>query len=121
MQKSGVFGLLDDDPATVLVVDDEEPIRKVLASLLTPRGYIVEQAASVEEARTQLPRMSPDVVVLDLHMAGMSGHDLLREIRATPATRLLPVIMLTGTPTGEDRLRAIEGGVTDFIAKPFAP
>jgi putative two-component system response regulator len=119
MRESGVFRLLEATPATVLVVDDDEPIRKLLASLLTPRGYIVEQAASAEEAHEKLPRVVPDLVVLDLHMTGLSGHDLLREIRSTPATRLLPVIMLTGTPTGQDKLKAIEGGVTDFIAKPF--
>jgi len=121
MRESGVFRLLEQNPAKVLVVDDEEPIRKLLSSLLLPRGYLVAQAASVEEAQEKLSSLAPDLVVLDVHMTGLSGHDLLRQIRETPATRLLPVIMLTGTPTGADRLRAIEGGVTDFIAKPFAP
>lgn len=120
MRESGVFGLLEESPATVLVVDDEEPIRRLLSSLLKPHGYVVHEATSAEEAHEKLPHIASDVVVLDIHMDGLSGHDLLRMIRETPATRLLPVVMLTGTPTGVERLRAIEGGVTDFIAKPFS-
>lgn len=120
MRESGVFRLFEGRPVKILVVDDEEPVRKLLASLLKPRGYVVEQAASAEEARERLPHLAPDLVVLDIHMTGLSGHDLLKQIRESPVTRLLPVIMLTGAPTGADRLRAIEGGVTDFIAKPFA-
>lgn len=113
--------LLERFPATVLVVDDEEPVRRLLRSLLERNGFRVREAASVAEAEEVLPRLTPDVVILDVNMPGRSGHDLLRKLRSTPATRLLPVVMLTGAATRERRLAAYEEGVTDFISKPFSP
>ena len=63
----------------------------------------------------------PDLVLLDLLLPDLSGHKVLEDIRADPATRLLPVIMLTGHATREEKIRAIREGVTDFLAKPFSP
>jgi putative two-component system response regulator len=63
----------------------------------------------------------PDLVLLDLHLPDRSGHDVLEEIRAEPATRLLPVVMLTGNASPAEKIRAQAEGVTDFISKPFSP
>jgi putative two-component system response regulator len=104
----------------VLVVDDEAQIRGLLTALLKPQGYVVQTAASAEEAQERLKTLRPDVILLDLHLPGKSGQDILAQLRADPVTRLLPIIMVTGEATGENRLRAIAGGVTDFVAKPFA-
>jgi putative two-component system response regulator len=119
---SGTFpiGVLEDSPGSVLIVDDEAQVRGLLVALLKPRGYITRTAASAEEAQELLRDFLPDVLLLDLHLPGRSGQDVLTELRSNPATRLLPVIMITGGATGEERLRAMAGGVTDFVAKPFA-
>jgi putative two-component system response regulator len=113
--------LLGRLPAAILVVDDEDSVRRMLKGLLQPEGFKVKEARSAEEAEEMLPRVAPDVVILDVNMPGKSGHDVLRRLRSDPATRLLPVIMLTGSPTRDSRLTAIEEGVTDFISKPFSP
>jgi putative two-component system response regulator len=112
--------MLEDSSGSVLVVDDEAQIRGLLVALLKPQGYLVQTAASAEEAQERLKTLRPDVILLDLHLPGKSGQDVLAQLRADPVTRLLPIIMVTGEATGEDRLRAIAGGVTDFVAKPFA-
>lgn len=119
---SGTFpiGMLEDSPGSVLVVDDDAQVRGLLVALLKPRGYVMATAASAEEAQQQLKKFQPDVILLDLHLPGRSGQDVLTQLRSDPVTRLLPVIMITGAATGEDRLRAMAGGVTDFVAKPFA-
>jgi len=119
---SGTFpiGMLEDSPGSVLVVDDDAQVRGLLVALLKPRGYVMATAASAEEAQQQLKKFQPDVILLDLHLPGKSGQDVLTQLRSDPVTRLLPVIMITGGATGEDRLRAMAGGVTDFVAKPFA-
>lgn len=120
---SGTFsaGLLEETPGSVLVVDDDAQVRGLLVALLKPRGYVTRTAGSAEEAQEQLKGFRPDVILLDLHLPGRSGQDVLAELRADPVTRLLPVIMITGGATGEERLRAMAGGVTDFLAKPWAP
>jgi putative two-component system response regulator len=118
---SGVFALVPDraHPGTVLVVDDEDLVRGLLVALLRPRGYRVETAASAEEAQERLKTLRPDVILLDLHLPGRSGQDVLAELRGDPLTRLLPIVMITGGATDEERLCAMAEGVTDFVAKPF--
>jgi putative two-component system response regulator len=84
-------------------------------------GHEVVEAGSAEEALEKLLARAPDLVLVDMQLPGKSGHDLLTEIRADPRTRLVPVVMITGAGTHERKLKAIEAGVTDFIAKPFSP
>jgi putative two-component system response regulator len=111
-----------DSPAPrVLVVDDDREIRRILRQLLAPAGYVVEEFATGNEALDRIQSDSPDLVLLDLRLPDRDGHDVLAAIRADPATRLLPVVMLTGFATAAERLRAQTGGVTDFLAKPFSP
>lgn len=119
---SGIFpiGMLEESPGSVLIVDDDTQVRGVLVALLKPRGYVTRTAASAEEAQQQLRTFRPDILLLDLHLPGKSGQEVLAELRADTVTRLLPVIMITGGATGEEKLRAMAGGVTDFVAKPFA-
>ena len=105
---------------TVLVVDDDEQIRRLIVRLLLPMGHRILEAGSAEEAHEML-EAAPDLVLLDMQLPGKSGHELLAEIRANSLTRLVPVIMITGAATHERKLKAIEAGVTDFLAKPFSP
>lgn len=111
--------LFSDQPAHVLVVDDERPIRALLRTLLGAQGHRVSEAVDGRQGLEALVADPPDIVLLDLQMPDMSGLDVLRAIRADAKTRLLPVVMLTGAGTPAEKLRAIGEGVTDFVAKPF--
>ena len=106
---------------TILVIDDDEQIRGLIVRLLRPMGHEVIEAGSAEEAQEKLRAAAPDLVLVDMQLPGRSGHELLSEIRSDPRTRLVPVVMITGAATHERKLKAIEAGVTDFIAKPFSP
>ena len=105
----------------VLVIDDDEQIRRLIVRLLRPMGHVLEEAATAEEGLEKLRAAPPDLVLLDMQLPGRSGHEVLAEIRADPRTRLIPVVMITGAGTQERKLKAIEAGVTDFIGKPFSP
>ena len=104
----------------VVVVDDDEVVRGLLDRLLTPAGYTVEQFATAEPALERIRSEAPDLVLLDLNLPDVSGHHVLEAIRSDPATRLLPVVMITGMATSAEKLRAQAAGVTDFIPKPFS-
>jgi putative two-component system response regulator len=104
----------------LLVVDDDDQIRRLLTQLLKPHGYTVETVSSAEEALEKLMETPPDLVLLDVQLPGRSGHDVLEAIRHDSRTRLLPVVMLTGAATSEEKLKAIRAGVTDFMPKPFS-
>jgi putative two-component system response regulator len=105
----------------VLVIDDDEQIRRLIVRLLQPMGHALEEAATAEEGLEKLRAAPPDLVLLDMQLPGRSGHEVLEEIRADPRTRLIPVVMITGAATQERKLKAIEAGVTDFLSKPFSP
>ena len=104
----------------VLLVDDEPHVPLLVRPLLEQLGVTVHTARSLAEARQALARQAPDGVLLDLHLPDGSGLDLLRELRAAPRTRALPVLVITGE--GDDRvLHEVEriGGL--ILAKPFSP
>ena len=111
----------DPNAPRILVVDDDEEIRSVLRGLLSPAGYSVEEVGTAGAALEQIRLNPPDLVLLDLRLPDRTGHDVLEAIRADPATRLLPVVMITGYATSAERARAQAEGVTDFIPKPFSP
>jgi putative two-component system response regulator len=104
-----------------VIVDDDPGVRNLLRTLLKSRGYGVEEFGAAEPALERIRNDPPDLVFLDLQLPDRSGHSVLEEIRSRPATRLLPVVMLTGFATSEQKVRAFELGVTDFLAKPFSP
>jgi putative two-component system response regulator len=113
--------LLDVALPRVFVIEDDAAIRRLLERLLTPAGYSVEQFATAKPALESVRTNPPDLVLLDLQLPDLSGHEVLEAIRSDPATRLLPVVMMTGMATTAEKLRAQAAGVTDFIAKPFSP
>jgi putative two-component system response regulator len=104
----------------IFIVDDDPEIRKLLKRLLTPAGYSVEEFGLGDPALERIRTDPPDLVLLDLNLPDRLGHDVLDEIRSDPATRLLPVVMLTGQATREEKIRATRAGVSDFLAKPFS-
>jgi adenylate cyclase len=107
-----------DTPVTALAVDDEPANLRLLDAVLTPRGYRVLTAPSGAEALALLETEDVDLVLLDIVMPGMDGHEVCRRIRATPATEFLPVVMITASGS-EQRLAALESGADDFVTKPF--
>ena len=109
---------MSEPQATILVVDDLPANIKVLDAVLTPRGYRVIPAGSGTEALATVHTARPDLVLLDLLMPGMDGHAVCRRLREEPATRVLPVIMITAS-SDADKVRALEAGADDFVAKPF--
>ncbi len=106
------------DPATVLAVDDQPQNLRLLEAVLSPRGYRVLQASSGEEALDLVATEDVDLVLLDVVMPGMDGHEVCRRIRAHEDTAFLPVVMITASG-GQERLKALESGADDFVAKPF--
>ena len=104
-------------PPRVLIVDDTPHNIRLLDAILSPRGYQVLTASSGAEALEVVARERPDLVLLDILMPGMDGHEVCRRLRADPATHLLPVVMVTASGE-QEKVRAIESGADDFITKP---
>jgi class 3 adenylate cyclase len=103
----------------ILAVDDNPQNVKLLEQVLRSSGYEVESALSGAEALAKLESTQPDLVLLDVVMPGMSGYEVCRAIRASPATALLPVVMVTALDPAEERVKGIEAGADDFLSKPI--
>jgi DNA-binding response OmpR family regulator len=104
--------------ATVLVVEDEPKLRDPVRSYLERAGFTVLSTGSGAEAITMASGALPDLVVLDLGLPDVPGETVARELRAVAAT---PILMLTAKTTEEDRIRGLELGTDDYVAKPFSP
>ncbi len=107
------------DPARILVVDDTAANVKLLADVLTARGYAVTTASSGKEALDKVATDNPDLVLLDVVMPEMSGYEVCKAIRNDPATALLPVVMVTALDPAQERVKGIEAGADDFLTKPI--
>jgi len=102
----------------VLVVDDESQCSRLLVKLLTPEFH-VEVAGDGEVALDAIRLAPPDIVLLDVGLPGMNGIEVCRTVKRAAATRLIPVVLLTGTGGREHRLAGIDAGADDFLEKPF--
>ncbi|HSM16523.1 MAG TPA: type II/IV secretion system protein [Gemmatimonadales bacterium] len=129
---SEAFELIDEevDPAaagdgtgakgiTVLLVDDEDQLRRVMKDLLEREGYTIAEAADGVEALDQADRHAPDVIVLDLNLPTLDGYSVLSQLRSRPATREVPIIVLTAKGDEDNEVRVFELGADDFLTKPF--
>jgi CheY-like chemotaxis protein len=101
----------------ILVVDDDAPILLLMRSLLREYGFEPVEAASGEQAIEQARARTPDLVLLDRNMPGMSGDEVLRALRAEPAFGSVPVLILSGEPIEPDELQRL--GATAAVLKPF--
>jgi two-component system KDP operon response regulator KdpE len=102
--------------ATILIVDDEPQIRRVMRTTLTSHGYSVVEASSGEEALEKLRAERPDLIILDVNMPGISGLETCAEIRTSSD---VPIIMLTIRNSERDKVQALDAGADDYVVKPF--
>jgi type II secretory ATPase GspE/PulE/Tfp pilus assembly ATPase PilB-like protein/CheY-like chemotaxis protein len=105
--------------AKVLLVEDEEQLRRVMKDLLEREGYIVTEARDGVQALDQVDRHAPDIIVLDLNLPGLDGYSVLQQLRSRPATQGIPVMVLTAKGDEDNEVRVFELGADDFITKPF--
>ena len=103
----------------VLLVDDEDSLRKVMKDLLERDGYVVTEARDGVQALDQVDRVGPDIIVLDLNLPGLDGYGVLSHLRSRPATANIPVIVLTAKGDEDNEVRVFELGADDFLTKPF--
>ncbi len=103
----------------ILIVDDNLDNLVLTAELLRTRGYDALTASSAEAAQEMIHRDPPDLVLLDVILPGRSGYELCRELTDDPATRLIPVVIITGLSDREDRVRGLEAGADEFLSKPI--
>lgn len=110
-----------DSTPTILVADDEEDLRELVAYRLTRSGYNVIGAEDGQEAFELAAERTPDLMILDVMMPKLDGYELTRRVRAEAALRSIPVILLTARSQESDIDRGFEVGADDYLKKPFNP
>ncbi len=103
----------------ILVVDDDHHVRVLLERLLTDQGYQVQGAADGPSALDEIRLRPPDLIVLDVVMPEMDGFTVCRRVKEDPATRLTPVILVSGVHEPDIKVQGLEAGADDFLTKPF--
>jgi PAS domain S-box-containing protein len=106
--------------ARILVVDDDAAMRRVLEMLLTAQGWVVETAPDGRAAMAALEARVPDIVLMDVVMPGIGGLGALRQLRAEPRTRRLPIILMSVLAEDDSRVKALDAGANDYLIKPFS-
>ena len=104
---------------TVLIADDKATSRELVRTVLEKSGYTVAEASDGIEALRNARELKPDLIILDLHMPGMDGFGVIREIRRDRDLAATPVMALTASAMQGDRERALSAGFTGYIAKPI--
>jgi putative two-component system response regulator len=103
----------------ILVVDDNPNVALLLRELLAAEGYLVETAGDGIEALERVAASVPDLILLDLDMPRLDGFEVCRQIKSSPATRFIPVVIVTAQAAFQTKLQAWETGADDFLTKPF--
>ena len=108
-------------PPTILVADDEHDIRELVAYRLSRSGYTIIEARDGQEAFELAADQPPDMAVLDVMMPRLNGFDLTERLRHTPATRQLPILLMSASVQEADISRGIAAGADGYLTKPFTP
>ena len=103
----------------ILIVDDEEPIRRIVGLFLLKEGFNVFTACNGEEALKKMSEVSPDLVVLDFIMPGINGLEVRQKIRKNPLYKSLPILMLTGYEEELSELKGFNSNIDGYMKKPF--
>ena len=109
---------MENNKKHILIVDDDDRIRDLLKDFLTENKYIVSTAENAEEAKKKIEYLKFDILILDVMMPGQNGYDLTKEIKNKIK---VPIILLTAKGEVENRIKGLELGADDYIAKPFEP
>ena len=105
----------------ILIVEDEKPIRDMIAFGLRRAGFTVSEAEDCSEARSRIADSRPDLLLVDWMLPDQSGLELTRAIKRNKETQDLPVILLTARAEEQDKVAGLEGGADDYVTKPFSP
>lgn len=105
----------------ILIVEDEQPIREMIAFGLKRAGFEVREAGDCRAARTALADQRPDLVLIDWMLPDHSGLELTRALKRERDTRDLPIIILTARAEESDKIAGLDGGADDYMTKPFSP
>jgi two-component system phosphate regulon response regulator PhoB len=105
----------------ILIVEDERPIREMIAFGLRRAGFDVREAEDCRAAREEVANRRPDLVLVDWMLPDMSGLELTRALKRDRETEELPIIMLTARGEEADKVAGLEGGADDYVTKPFSP
>ena len=103
----------------VLLVDDEDDLRRVMRDLLEREGFTVQEARDGIQALDEVDRHAPDIIVLDLNLPGLDGYSVLSQLRSRQATKDIPIVVLTAKGDEENEVKVFELGADDFLSKPF--
>ena len=106
---------------TVLIVDDEAPIREMLAVALAMAGFNCLEADNAQTAHGLIVDQPPDIILLDWMMPDVSGIELARRLKRDPISADIPIIMLTARGEEDNKIQGLEAGADDYITKPFSP
>ncbi|HEY0288584.1 MAG TPA: EAL domain-containing protein [Pseudomonas sp.] len=109
---------MSEKTATLLIVDDEVQVRKLLSVMLENQGYRTLTARSGEEALAMVEQEPPDLILLDIMMPGMNGYEVASRLKGSKTTANIPIIMLSALSDQRSRLRGLEAGAEDFLSKP---
>ncbi len=107
--------------ATILLVEDEDSLRRVMKDLLEQDGYTICEARDGAEALEQIDRHNPDLVLLDLNLPNVDGYTVLTRLRSHPRTQKLPIVVLSARGDEDNEVKVLRLGATDFLTKPFRP
>ena len=105
----------------VLVVEDEVELRDYLTSVLQGQGFVVEGVGSGEQAIRQVEVSVPNIILMDFRLPGKNGVETIKDLKANARFTQIPVIMVTGVDTEDDKVAALEVGADDYVVKPFQP
>ena len=105
----------------ILVVDDDPGVQNMIKRILGRAGYRVQTARGGEEAYAAVSESLPDLIILDLSMPGIDGFEVATQLKSNPATREIPIILITGLDNSENHVRALDIGINDFLSKTAEP
>jgi len=107
--------------STILVVEDEQPIRSMLDFALNKEGYQTVEAGTIKQARNALDVEHPDLILMDWMLPDATGVDLVKELKEKEETKKIPIIMLTANSGENFKIRGLNAGADDYMTKPFSP
>jgi len=105
----------------ILVIEDQEDNRRIVRDLLTSVGYNLIEAVTGEQGVTLAETQRPDLILMDIQLPGLDGYEATRRIKANPALRHIPIIVVTSYALSGDEAKAREAGCDGYVAKPFSP